>query len=141
MKSQWQTGLLLLASTMAPAVAALPQSASDDGLAGFTKSPTEHIINELEEPIVVRKVRGSIVDQGTFPLPNALFEVRGPGDGKAIKHARTDEHGRFTIRNVPPGTYRFKATMPGFQSVIGTLVVSKKADKTSEVRVKLPFGI
>jgi len=57
------------------------------------------------------------------PLPNVLFEIQGPSTGKKIRRATTDEHGRFKIGHVPAGTYKFKATLDGFQSVMGTMCV------------------
>ena len=109
----------------------------------FTKSPTEHIINQIEQPFVVRSVAGVISrkqgDQG--PLPDVLFEIQGPGTDRKIRGSRTDEHGRFRIRHVPEGTYKFKATLNGFQSMMGTITVSKKAAKTDEIKIAMPVGV
>ncbi len=66
------------------------------------------------------------------PLPNVLFEIQGPSTGKKIRRATTDEHGRFKIGHVPAGTYKFKATLNGFQSVMGTITISKKATTENE---------
>lgn len=109
----------------------------------FTKSPTEHIINQIEQPFVVRSVAGVISrkqgDRG--PLPDVLFEIQGPGTDRKIRRSRTDEHGRFRIRHVPGGTYKFKATLNGFQSMMGTITVSKKAPKTDEIKIAMPVGV
>ena len=110
----------------------------------FTKSPTEHIINRIEQPFVVRSVQG-IVNRQTGgpaePLANVLFEIQGPGTERKIRHATTDENGRFKMGHVPVGTYKFKATRNGFQSVIGTLTVSKEAPKTDEIKIAMAIGV
>jgi hypothetical protein len=99
--------------------------------AGFTKSPTEHIINELKQPFEVESIRGVVTRQegDQEPLQNVLVEIKGPGDHDKIRRAKTDEHGQFKINYIPAGTYKFKATLGGFQSVVGTIIVSKKGSK------------
>lgn len=109
----------------------------------FTKSPTEHIINQIEQPFVVRSVAGVISrmqgDQG--PLPDVLFEIQGPSTDRKIRRSKTDQHGRFKIGHVPEGAYKFKATLNGFQSMMGTITVSKKAAKTDEIKFAMPVGV
>ena len=45
------------------------------------------------------------------------------------------------MSHVPGGTYRFKATLSGFQSVVGTITVSKRAVKTYEIKIEMPVGV
>jgi hypothetical protein len=112
-------------------------------LEGFSKSPTEHVIDFLEDPIVVRSVRGLIRNETgpQEPLADVLIEMRGPGNERKIRRARTDRRGRFNMGRVSQGTYRFKATLNGFRSVVGTIVVSKKADKGKDIRIEMRFGV
>jgi hypothetical protein len=122
----------------------VPSTAQDGMTVGdFTKSPTEHIIIQLAQPFVVQSVRGIIRrkqgDQG--PLPDVLFEIEGPGNDKKIQRATTDEHGRFRIDRVAWGTYKFKTTLNGFQSVMGTITVSKSAAKQDEIKIEVPVGV
>lgn len=110
----------------------------------FTKSPTEHIINQIEQPFVVRAVKGIISRQTpgpTEPLANVLFEIEGPGTDRNTRHATTDASGRFKMGHVPAGTYKFKATLNGFQSVTGTVTVSKKASKTDKIKIAMAIGV
>jgi Carboxypeptidase regulatory-like domain len=74
------------------------------------------------------------------PLANVLFEIQGPGTEKQLRRATTDEHGRFKIGQVPIGAYKFKATLNGYQSSVGTIVVSKKADKAAAIRLEMRIG-
>ena len=53
---------------------------SDFPIRDFTKSPTEHIINRIDDPIIVPSVRGVITLQsGDSVLEGALFEIEVPG--------------------------------------------------------------
>src|SRR5215475_822794 len=120
-------------------------SAQEKGIVGdFTKSPTEHIINQIEQPFTVRSVIGIVTRQTggpTEPLQNVLFEIQGPGSDRKIRRASSDENGRFKMGRVPSGTYKFKATLNGFQSVMGTIVVSKKASRFNEIKIGMAIGV
>jgi len=109
----------------------------------FTKSPTEHIINQMEQPSVVRSIQGIIIRKEGLrePLADVLFEIQGPGADKKIRKGTTDQQGRFKIARVPTGTYKFKATLNGFQSVMGTVIVSPKATPAGEIKVEMPVGV
>jgi hypothetical protein len=107
----------------------------------FAKSPTEHIINRVDEPFVVHFVTGTISCQKGEALPNVLFEIQGPGIDLKIRRGTTDANGRFKIGDLPAGSYKFKATRNGFQSVMGTITVSKKAPKAGEIKITMPIGV
>jgi len=109
----------------------------------FTKSTTEHIINQIEQPFVVRSILGVVVRKEGFrePLPDVLFEIQGPDADRKIRKGRTAQNGRFKIAHVPLGTYKFKATLNGFQSVMGTIVVSRKAKQKEEIKVQMSTGV
>ncbi len=111
-------------------------------LTGFTKSPTEHQVVVIEQPFTVRSVRGviSFKNHAGEPLPRVLFEMIGPGDSKKIRRDTSSEDGNFKIVGVPQGSYRFKTTRDGFGSVFGTVVVSKRADKTALIHIDVPVG-
>jgi hypothetical protein len=136
MKLAW---LLILVISVGPLVKVQDKGPTGD----FSKSPTEHIIIRIEQPFGVRSVRGLINrEQGNEgPLTGVLFEIQGPGDEVKIRQATTDEHGRFRMGRVPLGTYKFKATLSGFQSVIGTIVVSKDAPQKDEVKIHMRVGV
>ena len=129
--------LLLLAAPFAWTQTTPPPDLSD-----FTKSPTEHVINQIEDPFRVRTVMGTITtvtsDQGRADV---LLEIEGPNDERTVRHALTDKHGRFKIAKVPEGNYRFKATLNGFQSVMGTIIVSKHAPPSADVKIELRLGV
>jgi hypothetical protein len=109
---------------------------------GFTKSPSEHIISRLDEPITIYSVRGRTIFRGkNDPLNGVVFEIRGPGDSERIRATKSNHDGSFSIARVPEGTYSFKATKDGFQSVVGTLIVSKKANRQTTIEIALPIGV
>jgi hypothetical protein len=139
MKLPWLSLVVTLAIGTALCVG---QESKFPDLSDFTKSPTEHIILVVEKPFHVRFVEG-VIDLQNYPsepLGNVLFEIEGPGTLRTIRRSTTDMDGRFVIRHVPEGTYRFKTTRDGFKSVIGTIVVSKKAQKDGRIRITVEVG-
>jgi hypothetical protein len=108
---------------------------------GFTISATEHQIVRVDKSINVRSVRGAIlfVEQNDT-LADVLFEIRGPNNSDRIRSATTGASGQFKIPHVPEGIYAFKATKDGFSSVVGTLVVSKHADRHTSSKIEMPIG-
>jgi hypothetical protein len=112
-------------------IVAVTSSLSQDKnvVGAFTQSPTEHIIQRIDEPFEVKSISGTVVEHGGFhePMAEVLFEVQGPGSNGKIRRTHTDKNGRFKLGRVPEGTYQFKATRNGFQSVMGTIKVSRKA--------------
>lgn len=134
-----KTTLLLICLVLVAAPKVTPQSQVGE----FTRSPYEHIINESDQPFVVRSVTGLItLPKGDErPISGVLFEIQGPGTDRKIRRCKTDEHGRFKMGHVPEGTYRFKATLSGLQSVMGTITVSKKAAKTAEIKIAMLIGV
>ena len=132
--------LLMLVVVMGTLTTAQEKSTVGD----FTKSPTEHIINQIEQPFVVRSLQGIVSRQTAGPiepLANVLFEIAGPGTERKIRHATTDENGQFKMGHVPVGTYKFKATLSGFQSVMGTITVSKEDPKTDKIKIAMAVGV
>ena len=90
------------------------------------------------QPFIVREVKGVVlVPYCDDPLPNVLIELRDSG-GK-IRATKTDSRGQFKFRNVPEGTYKFKATLNGFPTVVGTFVLQKHAKKSEAIRIEMPL--
>ena len=111
-------------------------------LSDFARSSTEHQIVVMEKPFLVRSVEGVIGFQNKpgERLGDVLFEIEGPGALKIIRRATTDKDGRFKISRVPQGTYRFKTTRDGFNSTVGTVVVSRKAQRDDRIRIEVAVG-
>jgi len=109
---------------------------------GFTKSATEHIISRVDEPLTVPSVRGAILFKGKGePVKDVVFEIRGPGNSERIRSSKSDAAGLFHISRVPEGIYIFKATKDGFQSVVGRVIVSGKADHQNGITIEMPVGV
>ncbi len=118
-----------------------PHTKAQNTIGDFTRSPNEHIINEISQPFVVSSVAGIITVQHGGPLAGVLVEIQGPGTNRKIRRCKTDDRGRFKIAHVPQGTYRFKATLKSFQSEMGTIIISKKAAKDREIKIEMPVGV
>ena len=111
-------------------------------LKGFSKSPTEHIIVRMHDPLTVSAVRGTLLFKDhNDPFKDATFEIRGPGTSERIRGAKSDSAGQFIIRHVPQGTCAFKATKDGFQSVVGTLIVSKREDRQKTIKIEMTVEV
>lgn len=129
--------VICLAVLIAPC---LGQERFESGpLKGFTKSPIEHIIVQLEKPFEVRELKGSVFDPTSAARGDALVELRSE-DGK-IRATETDSKGRFQFRNMPNGEYKFKITLTGFQSVVGVVRVLRKTKRPDVIRIELPVGV
>ena len=113
------------------------------GIEGFTLAPSEHIVDEIEQPIIVRAVKGKLTNrQGgwpkDWPFP-ILFEIRKIGEA-AIIRARADDDGNFEIPAVPEGRYCFKATVEGWQSVMGIIKVDRRASPKKSIYIVMEIA-
>lgn len=137
-----QMKVLLVLGTFLTSIPFIRGQNSFPDISDFTRSPTEHIINQVYEPFHVRSVTGMITFAGsTEGASKVLFEIEGPGSLRTIRHGLTDGQGHFKISHVPQGTYRFKATLNAYQSVVGTIVVSKHAAKSAAIAVQMHVGV
>ena len=136
-------GAALLLAVAIGAVVAQDRFGDEHGgrLKGFTKSPTEHIMNEFDGLPEVRTVHGRIADSSGAGLPEAVFEIRIENPDAKVRGVVTKPDGRFEMRSVPEGIYVFKVTRNGFQSVFGRLKVTRKAPSANLLSFELQVGV
>jgi hypothetical protein len=146
--------VLLMALSCGPGITLHSQQTS-----GAHAKPPGLTDVEIQNPFVVREIKGTIYSAEQGPLQGAAFWIRlenGVEEG-----ATTDTDGSFKL--VAPhdplgallhprlhhiirdsaastGTYRFKATKDGFHSTFGTVVVSQSAPKESLIEIQLQPG-
>ncbi|MFZ1033903.1 MAG: carboxypeptidase-like regulatory domain-containing protein, partial [Candidatus Acidiferrales bacterium] len=72
-------------------------------------------------------------------IPNVHVEFRDT-EGKIIA-TKTDSRGRFQFRHLKEGTYMFKTTLSGFSSLIGTVVLDKRANSPNIIDLEMPVGV
>lgn len=108
---------------------------------GFTKSPTEHIVNRYDTVVRLRRFEGSIVDPNGTPIPGAVVEVRGPGKNERDRGTVTDTRGRFKLGRLSKGSYDFKVTFNTFQSVVGVLVIASTGTRSAPFKLVLLAGV
>jgi hypothetical protein len=105
-------------------------------IGSFTVLPTEHKTVQLEQPFLVRTVKGKFTNTlGEWPEnpPRpALFEIRRMGE-TAVIQTLVDSEGNFKIPSVPEGQYCFKATAYLWESVMGIIIVSKRASRKNSI--------
>lgn len=113
-------------------------------LSGFTQAITEHEIVEIAQPFLVRSVMGKIVNSindgvwaDTWPV---LFEIRAMDERGKIRAVHADKDGNFEIAHVAEGRYCFKATVQGWDSVMGVIIVSRTADPKSRIAFEMKLG-
>jgi len=109
---------------------------------GFTKSPTEHVMNEFEGVPELRSVRGRVMEASSgVGIPHAKFELRTENPDDVVRGVGTDRDGHFRMGSLPEGIYVFKVTRDGFQSVFGRLRVAKRAPPRNILKVELKHGV
>jgi len=120
-----------------------PQERIESGrFKGFSKSPTEHMIEDFDRMPVVRRFEGTVViKERNEPMEGVLVELRGPGEGKAVTGVRTNKRGAFRFGSVPEGLYAFKMTKNGFRSIVGQVEIKRSAKKHVPLRFEMLFGV
>jgi hypothetical protein len=106
---------------------------------GFTRSPSEHLLDEIRTVVKVRSVRGSIKNPAGEPLLEVIIEIRDSA-GK-VSGVQTNERGEFRMSHVAIGTYDFKFTKNGFQSIVGKIEVSKSAPRKDRIVFEMKPGV
>ena len=111
-------------------------------LKGFTKSPTEHIIEPLEKSPTLRKVEGFVGSKELDrPLEGVLIEIRGPGETETLKVTKSNQQGRFRFERMSDGAYTIKLTLNGFRSVVGTIAVQRSLKSSEPFRIDMLPGV
>jgi len=113
------------------------------GIQGFTLAIDEHIINEVEQPFVAREIKGTIrniTGEGWQKDHRVLFEIREMGHS-LVKRTYADENGNFSMKKISDGRYCFKATLMGWQSVIGVIIINKKASPNNKIIIEMRLGV
>jgi hypothetical protein len=107
------------------------------GLDSFAQSECEHEIEEIRQPFVVRTIIGKIFNaidyDGWGKDFRVLFEIRRSGGDVKAQKTYADKNGNFVMSDIPEGQYCFKATFCGWKTVMGIIIVSKKADPKHRV--------
>lgn len=103
-------------------------------------------LKEIRTPFFVRRVSGTIVNEvaadGTWPEgAHVLIELKPSGKGGQVRSTYADEHGRFIFENVRDGRYCFLTRLIGWESAMGTIVVSKKADPRNAITISVRWPL
>jgi hypothetical protein len=94
------------------------------------------ILIDFASPGTTGKIAGTVIDKETGrPLPGANVIIVGTTMGAA-----SDLNGKFTILNVPPGTYDIKATVIGYAAMT-VKDVRVKIDQTERVDFALQIEV
>jgi hypothetical protein len=63
-------------------------------------------------------LHGQVLDPSGAAVPAITVEVTGPGGTKLV--AQTDEQGKYSFRNLPPGDYALRIQLQGFNDFVKT---------------------
>jgi Carboxypeptidase regulatory-like domain len=90
------------------------------------------------QSVMEGKLTGSVADDRGETLPGATIEITGPAImGK--RSAMSSAKGSFVFLNVPPGTLRLTASLPGFKTYVQENIILG-AGSTVEINVVLQIG-
>lgn len=133
--------LLLIYTAVLGSVAEDQDKYRDGDFRGFTIN--EPVIQRSKDHFVIRSIRGQIIfsDDNGYPMEGALFEIRGSGSSDTVRSATTDANGIFEIKDLPEGSYIFKASSLGFNAYAGEITLSRKAKAHSLPRIFLQPGL
>ena len=62
-------------------------------------------------------VLGTVTDSSGAVIPKASVQVKNVATGR-VQQAPTDAQGRYTIADLPIGSYEAEASAPGFQTIV-----------------------
>ncbi len=69
-------------------------------------------------------ITGAVTTQsGTVFLPGVQIVLTRPGADQAIASTVSDDTGRFSLSNLPPGSYQISVSLPGFQTLLQEAVL------------------
>ena len=100
---------------------------------------SEHIIDEREQPFVVRSINGFVLDPSGAVMEDVIVEIRDQ-QGR-VRGAITNSRGRFKLTGVPQGRYKLKVTRDGFQSIVSDVVLSNDAPRKNKLALTMRIGV
>uniref|UniRef100_A0A8C3XA94 Carboxypeptidase M n=1 Tax=Cyanoderma ruficeps TaxID=181631 RepID=A0A8C3XA94_9PASS len=80
-------------------------------------------------------VKGQVTDKNGNPIPNAIVEAKGRPH---VCPYRTNEQGEYFLLLLP-GTYVINATVPGFKSMLKTVVIPDNTGNFSALKQDFSF--
>ena len=99
------------------------------------------MIDEIREPFRVRVAKGDVrISRLSEPLQGATVEVFGPVPSKNLHVAKADAQGRFTVKDLTPGTYKLHVFALGFNSTTAGLIVSRQSSRETRIHIEVTLG-
>jgi len=89
--------------------------------------PESREIIEVERPMYVRATSGTVVDPSGSGITKALVEIVTENRKTRLAATFTNDEGAFSFPHAVVGKHYLKVSMPGFDTLLVTVVVTKKA--------------
>lgn len=101
--------------------------------------------NLIPTPYRLREIEGIVKEPAGYPWGrdvHIFVEIISKIEPAETRIARTDSSGKFLIKDVGDGEYRFRIGMSevGWACTEGTIIVSKKSGSNSKVEITLRPG-
>ncbi len=89
----------------------------------------EGFFQEWNHSIVTKEFIGTVASAGgEWPEGvDIIVEVKGTGENGLVRGQTADSKGRFRFRRLPAGSYTFKITCCGWDSIVGKLEIRRNA--------------
>jgi hypothetical protein len=81
-------------------------------------------------------IQGRVTETSGAPLPGATIEASSP-KLQGIRVAVSERDGAYRVLAVPPGEYRIRASLSGFETAEESVTVSLDATATLDVKLKM----
>jgi hypothetical protein len=90
----------------------------------YPESPST---TKFETPVSARALSGTVADSSGSRIVRALVEIVSEDRGIRLDATLTDDHGSFSFGKAVAGKYYLKVSVPGFDTLLATVIVDKKS--------------
>ena len=90
------------------------------------------------QSVLEGKLRGTVADDSGEMLPGTTVEITSPSI-MGSRSVLTSTKGSFILLNVPPGTIKLTASLPGFKTYVQENIILG-AGSTVEIKVVMEIG-
>jgi hypothetical protein len=104
-------------------------------LDGFDITRVQHEVVDIAQPFIVRTVFGRVIatEEDSGWGEGVLFQVRAIDNKGKIFQTLADGNGVFKINGLPEGQYCFMASILGWKTYMGVIIINKSASPKNQI--------